>query len=71
MSHLIRPCPDCPGVRYEGEPCPCCAAIAQARREGAEEMRERCFTVAAIHCSDYPGEADIIAGAIRALEVTP
>lgn len=71
MSRLIRPCPKCPGYYYEGEACRCCEAIAQARREAAEEMRERCYTLAAIHCSDYSGEADIIAAAIRALEVTP
>lgn len=66
MSRLIQPCPDCPGVRYQGEPCRCCEAIAQARREGASEALER---VAALEAAlreavgYLTAEADIHAGA--------
>jgi len=42
VSRIIRACPDCPGVRYEGEECPCCRAIAQAHLDGQAAMRERC-----------------------------
>lgn len=62
MSRLIRPCPDCPGVRYEGEPCRCCEAIAQARREGLE--RVAALEAALREAVGYlTAEADIHAGA--------
>lgn len=34
MPRMIRPCPDCPGVCYEGEPCRMCAALAAAHAAG-------------------------------------
>lgn len=38
MTTMILACPECPGVRYEGEPCKMCAALKDARAAALAEV---------------------------------
>lgn len=65
MSRLIQACPDCPGVRYEGEACRMCAALVAAREEGVA-AGWRAATVEAASLCDEAGHA-VTARRIRSL----